>query len=223
MAIPPARRGAMLDFVRSHPEALAEQIVAFPTAWAGYRAGDGPTRHVASADELEPVFVRALGLCAPPFRPLELPEWTVEDAAGDQVVVVTVKPAPNVLRTACGAVFVRSGTLNVRLSPDQVVPAAQRPAPLAFEDQPVPGATLEDLDMEISAENQRNRVARGPRGEAFTQMELLRDAGPSTPRRPTAVGVLSCRRPEQFFPQVGVVLVRFRAPACARRRRRRAL
>lgn len=209
-------RGAMLEFLpEPSVEALAEQIVAFSNSTGGTIIlgldADGHSSG-ASSDDLEPLFVRALGLCAPPFRPMDLPEWTVEDASGDQVVAVTVKPAPNVLRTASGAVYVRSGTLNVRLHPDQVLPAAERPAAVSFEEQSVPGATLDDLDPEIIAEYQRNRVARGPRGEAFTQAELLRDAGATDASgQPTAVGILLFgRRPEQFFPQVGVVLVRFR-------------
>ncbi len=208
-------RGATLEFLREpSAEGLAEQIVAFAngsggTIVLGMDADGHPSGE--TIDDLEPVFARALELCAPPFRAMELPEWSVQQTGGEAVVTVTVRPTPNVLRTARGAAWVRSGMLNIRLSPDQTRPAERAPVP-DFEAQTVPGATQDDLDEGILDEYARYRARRGPHSEAATRMDLLRDAGAvDAEGRPTAAGILLFGRyPERFFAQVGIILVRFR-------------
>ncbi|NLD43916.1 MAG: transcriptional regulator [Chloroflexi bacterium] len=209
-------RGAMLEFLpHPTPEALAEQIVAFSNGMGGTIVlGVDAEGHATgdAADDLEPIFVRALGLCAPAFRPLELPEWSVQDTSGGQVVTVTVRPVPSTLRTARGVAYVRSGALNVRLSPEQARPAGEKPPAPDFEGQTMPDATLDDLDEAVIEEYERNRARRGARADAFTRLDLLRDAGAvDADGRPTAAGVLLFgRHPGRFFPQMGVILVRFR-------------
>jgi len=206
-------RGATLEFLCAPTaESLAEQIVAFAngaggTIVLGLDAEGHPTGD--AVDDLEPLYTRALGLCAPPFRASDLPEWSVQQADGEPVVTVTVRPTPSTLRTVNGVALVRSGTLNVRLEPD--VPRTAAPA-ADLEAQPIPGATQDDLDDEILDEYARHRARRGPRGEATTRLDLLRDAGAiDATGRPTLAGILLFGRyPERFLPQVGVILVRFR-------------
>jgi len=210
-------RGAMLEFLpEPSAELLAEHIVAFANSVGGIivLGMDAEGRVYGDAPEdLEPVYQRALALCAPPFRASDLPEWRVEGTADGPVVTLHVRPTPHQTRTASGDVYVRSGALNVRLSPEQLEGrAGPGAAAEQFEDQVLPGVSQDDLDEEIIEEYQRRRLERGPRAESFTRLELLRDAGAVDAHgRPTAVGLLLFgEHPQHYLPQVGVVIVRFR-------------
>ena len=209
-------RGATVEFV-PEPEArpLAELIVAFANSVGGtivLGVDEVGRVHVDATEDLEPILARALRLCEPPFRAVDLPEWRTEETPKGQVTTISVKPTPYRLSVAGREVFVRSGTMVVRLSPDEA--AASHPATRAqaFEDETVPGATVDDFDEEVIEEYQRNRIKRGPRGEALTRTELLRDAGAiNVHGLPTAAGILLFgRHPERFYPQVGVIVVRFK-------------
>jgi ATP-dependent DNA helicase RecG len=209
-------RGPMLEFVpEPNAAALAELIVAFANGVGGLivLGMDAAGKvHPEVAEDLEPLLDRALRMCMPPFRAADLPEWNAEETPGGLVATVTVKPTPYELSVAGEAVFVRSGTLNVRLSPSQQTRGAHGRAALFYEDDPVPGASVEDFDDAVLEEYRLNRIKRGPRGESFTRQELLRDAGAvDAGGAPTVAGLLLFgRAPEQFLPQAGVVVVRFK-------------
>lgn len=209
-------RGPLLDFV-PEPDALtlAELIVAFANGVGGtivVGMDETGQMHPDALDSLEPALERALRVCDPPFRGVDLPEWHLEEAPGGQVATIVVKPTPYQLSIRGKAVYVRSGTMNVPLSPEQAIRhgSVERRA-VGFEDQAVPGATTADLDEDILDEYQQKRTRRGARGESFTREELLRDVGAVDPDgTPTAAGILLFgRHPQRFFPQVGVVIVRF--------------
>ncbi len=193
---------------------LAVQLTAFAnTAGGTIILGMGTEGRVGydSADFLEPLFLRALDLCRPPFRVDNLPEWNVQDVPDGQIVVVRVPYGGLQKRSVENKIYVRTGMLNIPLSPEKLVPATNV-SDDSFEEASVAGATLDDLDEEIIAEYERNRVARGPRGEVFTRSELLRDAGAIDQNgNPTRAGILLfAKHPQFFMPQVGVVIIRFR-------------
>jgi len=209
-------RSAMLEFLpEPDADALAELIVAFANGIGGTIVVGMDVQGSVSpdvADHLEPALQRALKVCQPPFRAIDLPEWRSEEVPGGQIVTITVKPTSYQLAINGKLVFVRSGTINVPLSPEQVTRSRRNRGRPSVEDEVVPGATLEDLDDEVIDEYQRNRVKRGPRGESFVRNELLRDAGAIDPSGvPTVAGLLLFgKKPQRFLPQVGVVIVRFR-------------
>ncbi|MGI5917242.1 MAG: ATP-binding protein [Anaerolineae bacterium] len=205
-------RGPMLEFMPD-PDAgaLAEMIVAFANGVGGTIVlGMDEQGHVRdSAEDLEPLLARALQMCEPPFRAAELPEWHLEETPRGTVTTLVVKPTPYELSVQGRDVFVRSGSINIRLSPEQ---RNHSRTLTVFEDDVVPGASESDLDRAIIEEYQENRIKRGPRGESFTRAELLRDAGAVDPNgRPTIAGLLLFgSHPHHFFPQVGVVVIRFK-------------
>jgi ATP-dependent DNA helicase RecG len=208
--------GPMLEFV-PEPDvaALAELIVAFANGVGGLivlGVEAGGRVHPDVAEDLEPLFNRALGRCDPPFRAADLPEWNAEETPGGLVATITVKPTPYEMSVAGEGVFVRSGAANVRLSPTQETRGTHGRAALFYEDDPVAGASEDDFDDAVLEEYRLNRIKRGPRGESFTRRELLRDAGAiDAEGTPTVAGLLLFgRNPEHFLPQVGVVIVRFK-------------
>jgi ATP-dependent DNA helicase RecG len=165
-----------------------------------------------AGDYLEPVLARALRMIQPPFRAIDLPEWHVEETSRGNVTTIMVKPTSYQVTIEGQYVYVRSGSINVRLSPDRVAAIPHERARLSYEEESVPGATVDDMDEEILDEYRRNLIKRGPRGEAVSRTEMLREAGAIGPDgNPTVTGLLLFgKHPERFLPQVGVVLVRFR-------------
>ncbi|MFH1085964.1 MAG: ATP-binding protein [Chloroflexota bacterium] len=208
--------GPVLEFMpEPGAEALAEQIVAFAnsiggTIVVGMDASGGVAAN--SADFLEPILANALRMCEPPFRGVDLPEWRIEETPRGPVATLLVKPTPYQTSVQGRYVYVRSGRMNIRLSPEKA--GAEPPARTlkSFEEETVAGATQEDLDEGILEEYGRNLIKRGPRGESLERPEMLREAGALDPSGvPTVAGLLLFgKHPQRFLPQVGVVIVRFR-------------
>jgi ATP-dependent DNA helicase RecG len=205
----------MLEYL-ADPDArtLAELIVSFANGAGGTivvgideygRPSEG------AEDDLEPVLERALSLCEPRFAESEIPQWYYEEMAQGQIATIIVRPTPYQMSIEGREVFVRSGRTNVRITSD-LADRTRSGAQTSFEDQAVPGATLDDLDDEIIEEYRQNRIRRGPRGESFSRAELLRDAGAVDAHgQPTTVGILLFgKNPQLYFPQVGAVIIRFR-------------
>ncbi|HHX43730.1 MAG TPA: hypothetical protein GX714_07050 [Chloroflexi bacterium] len=210
------RPGPMLVFVpEADAEHLAQCLVALANSAGGtiiLGADERGRVYDDAGDEHEPVIGRALQMLQPPLRLDDLPEVFSEETAHGRITTVVVRPASYQLSVGGRDVYVRVGATNLLLSPEQAAGAMEVREPRAFEDEVVPGATLADLDDDVIDEYQRNRLRRGPRGEALTHTELLREAGAvDVVGRVTRVGLLLFgRQPHQFLPQVGVVIVRFR-------------
>lgn len=209
-------RGPMLDFVpEPDSTALAELIVAFCNGVGGaiiVGLDEQGAVHPDAATFLEPALERALRTIVPSLRSADLPECFTEETPEGLVATINVRPTPYQVSVEGREVLVRSGNQNVRLSLEQAAQDRRGRQGPSFEDEVVPGATPADFDQEVLAEYQRNRIQRGPRGEVFSQQELLRDAGAIDPQgRPTAAGLLLFgAAPQRFISQAGVVVVRFR-------------
>ncbi|MCD6520348.1 MAG: putative DNA binding domain-containing protein [Anaerolineae bacterium] len=209
-------RGPMLEFM-PEPDAssLAELIVAFANGVGGtilIGLDEKGRVHSDAAEDLEPILARALRMCEPPFRAIDLPEWHSEETPWGEIVTIVVKPTPYQVSVEGKEVYVRSGTMNIRLSPEQLPRDRYLRGVFSFEEEALPGATWDDFDEEILQEYERKRIERGPSGETLTRTELLRDAGAIDPAgTPTVAGILLFgKRPQQFLPQTGVVIVRFK-------------
>ena len=215
MGAPAGREpGPMLEYlVDPDARTLAQLIVAFANS-AGGTIIVGLDEHgrldPSAGDDLEPVLQRAIGFCEPRFGEGDAPRLFYEETAQGQFATIVVRPLPYRMSIEGREVYLRSGRSNMRVPAEEMdrVP----PAHVSFEDSIVAGATLDDLDDAVIEEYRQNRIRRGPRGESFTRSELLRDAGAiDVGGRPTATGILLFgRNPQQFFPQVGAVIVRFR-------------
>jgi ATP-dependent DNA helicase RecG len=208
--------GPMLEFMLE-PDAgkLAEQIVAFANSVGGtVVVGMNDQGHISPdvCEYLEPILARAVQMCMPRFPAEELLRCHHEQVSGGQITTITVEHSPYRLSVEGRGVFVRSGKLNIHLSPEQVAKDEVDRVVRNFEDEVIPGASLGDLDEALVEEYQRKRTARGPRGETLTHQELLRDAGAvSAQEAPTTVGLLLFgRNPQRFLPQARIVLVRYK-------------
>ncbi len=209
-------RGPMIEFLpEPEAQALAETIVAFANGVGGtvIVGMDERGRVISDVSEsFEATLARSLAMCAPSFRLSDVPQWHIEETSEGAVATISVVHTPYTLSVEGRDVLVRSGRLNVPLQPDQMAQGHLASAVLGFEDDIVPGATLADFDEAVLDEYERNRVRRGPRGESFTRAELLRDAGAvDAAGNPTVAGILLFgKNPQYYFPQAGVLMVRFK-------------
>ena len=201
------RPGPMLAFV---PEPDAEQLARCLVALANSAGGtivlgaDERGRvYDDGSDEVEPVIARALQMLQPPLRHDDLPEVLSEETSMGARHTCRRAPASYQL-----SVEGRDSTCASATEPAPEPRAggdmAGTRGPREFEDEIVPGATLADLDDDVIDEYQRNRLRRGPRGEALPQRAVAR-VGRGGRRRSRDAGrlLLFGRQPQQFLPRWG--------------------
>ncbi len=206
--------GGPSQFVEFMPEptssSLAETLVALANADGGtILVGLGADGAVSPAvgEDVEALLLRAQSLCRPPasagWRALTLP--------GGEVVAITVRRSGHLHCLSDGRALVRSGSHNRVLSTAEVRQLEGARGGGSFEEQPVAGASVEDLDPAVIAEYAAQRAERAPRGERLEGEDLLIEAGAiGLDRVPTVAGVLLFgRRPQRFVEQSSLVFVRF--------------
>lgn len=189
---------------------LAETLIAMANADGGtILVGLDPSGRVSDSppEDVEALLGRAQALCRPPISA----GWRTLDLPGGQAVAITVSRSAQPHRTTDGRILVRSGARNRLLSPAEAQQMEAARGALTFEERPVPGATLDDLDPDVIAEFAAKRAERAPRGEHLEGEELLIEVGAlGLDRVPTVAGMLLFgRRPQRFVEQSGLVFVRF--------------
>ncbi len=191
-------------------EALAETMVAMANSDGGLIVfgvdEEGRPAHEVWEEEAESGLQEAVALCRPPipssWQPLETP--------GGTLIAVQIARSLDLHSLADGRVLVRGGKQNRTLSGDEIRELAASRQTAEFETDVVPGARLDDLDPEIIDEYLRNREVRSGARVGSTA-ELLFEIG-ATDRQgsPTTAGILLFgKNPQMFFPQSGIVFVRF--------------
>lgn len=202
------------QFVEFVPEptapALAEALVALANADGGtLLIGLHPDGSVsdALAEELEPLLMRAQSLCRPPVPA----DWRALPLAGGEVVAVSVSRSRQTHSLSDGRILVRSGPRNRVLSPSEARQLEAARGSASYEEEPVLGATVADLDQAVVAEYAAKRAERAPRGERLEAEEMLIEAGAlGLDGVPTVAGMLLFgQRPQRFVEQSSVIFVRF--------------
>jgi ATP-dependent DNA helicase RecG len=191
-------------------ERLAECLVAFANGEGGLillgldEQGD-PTETIWE-EEAEGALLEAARLCRPPVPT----QWQQVTSQRGELVGINV-PRSTVLHTLSdGRVLVRSGNWNRPLTGEEVRRLAAGKQSASFETDIVPGSRPSDLDQEILREYLDRREARGS-AHVVAIPELLFEIG-ATDRdgNPTTAGILLFgKNPQAFFPQAGIVFVRF--------------
>lgn len=204
----PGQRLAFLPDASVAP--LAECLVAFANGDGGLiilglDENGRPTDELWE-EEVEGALLEAASQCRPPIPT----EWqTVETRAGS-LIGINVPRSMDLHTLADGRVLIRSGAHNRPLSGSEVSALAGSKSTAEFETEVVPGARPSDLDPDIVREYIDRREARGAAKVSSTR-ELLFEIG-ATDRdgNPTMVGILLFgKQPQMFFPQSGVVFVKF--------------
>jgi len=205
-------RGQLLEFMpQPGAEALAETIAAFANADGGtILVGVGTAGTVLEEIEpehLEALLLRAQTMCRPPVRT----EWQQLQIKHGTAVAISVPHSPELHSLIDGRVLLRSGGRNRPLTGSEVRHLASAKGTGDYEKEPVPGATLADLDEGIVAEYAERRRLRGARGEKLGGTELLLESGAmGAEGNPTVAGILLFgRNPQRLLPQSSTVLVHF--------------
>jgi ATP-dependent DNA helicase RecG len=204
----PGQRLAYLPYADT--ELLAECLVALANGDGGLIVlgvdDDGrPTTDIWD-DEAEGALRAAALLCRPPVPT----QWQPVELAAKTLMGIYVPRSTDLHSLQDGRVLVRSGRENRPLSGDEIRTLANSKNAADFEVEPVPGARATDLDPGIIRDYLDRRAARGAAKVSSTE-ELLFEVG-ATDRdgNPTLTGILLFgKNPQAFFPQSGVVFVRF--------------
>ncbi|MFN2106332.1 MAG: RNA-binding domain-containing protein, partial [Candidatus Promineifilaceae bacterium] len=157
-------------------------------------------------EEADGALREAAVLCKPPVPS----SWQMVETKAGSLIGVNVARSLDLHTLPDGRVLVRSGANNRALSGDEIRDLAASRQTAAFETEVVPGARPDDLDAEIIEEYLENREMRSG-ARVGTTVELLFEIG-ATDRQgnPTTAGILLFgKNPQIFFPQSGIVFVKF--------------
>ena len=196
------------------PNDLARTIVAFANSAGGKIAvgiEDGGVVSGFRHDGAQPV--EAFEQCAllhcdpvPMVAPLRIP---VTNARGeeDMVLVLNVSASQNrvVRRKNDGKVFLRSGDRSVQLEYGQILSLEYDKRQIVFEDEPVRGASVEDVDSEVLDRYKRALGTTVSDEKALRSGQFLTDDGELT----HAGVLLFAAHPTRFMPQARVRVLRF--------------
>jgi ATP-dependent DNA helicase RecG len=204
----PGQRLAFLP--NADVEALAECLVAFANGDGGLIVlGLDEHGHPSESiweEEAEGALREAASLCRPPVPS----RWQPVETGKETLVGINVPRSQELHTMYDGRVLIRSGSWNRPLTGDEVRTLANSKNSAEFETEVVPGARPSDLSQEIIHDYLDRREKRGAAKVSATN-ELLFEIG-ATDREgnPTTIGILLFgQNPQAFFPQSGIVFVKF--------------
>jgi ATP-dependent DNA helicase RecG len=205
------KQGPRLAFITSaDPEMLAEHLVAFANSDGGAIVlglnESGKPVEAIWEEEAEGGLRAAALLCNPPvvsrLQSLETPDGPL--------IAIHVDRSAHLHSLIDGRVLTRSGLENRVLGGAEISHLASSKATVDFETESVPGATRADFDDDILEEYLSKRESRGvsrvgPLEELLFEIGALDHQG-----QPTVAGILLFgKNPQAFFPQSGMVFVKF--------------
>ena len=197
------------------PSKIAETIVAFANAdggtifigvddegtITGFRATSGNTDKLMNA---------ARECCSPEVSI----KFELLGKSNRTVAILSVPSSPKLHSHVDGRVLLRVGTQDKRLLGDQILQLSSSKSMIAYEEEPVRGATLNDFDDDVIEKYIAKREERLHQKLHLTRVELLRGLGlvASEEERyvPTVAGMLLFGKdPGRFLVQSGITFVRF--------------
>ena len=204
----PGQRLAFL--AEANTETLAECLVALANGDGGLivlglNENGRPVNEIWE-EEAEGALLEAARLCRPPVPT----RWQQVETPQGTLIGIEVPRSTDLHTLDDGRVLVRSGTANRPLTGDEVRNLANSKNTAEYETELVPGARYTDLDTTIVQDYLDRREQRG-QARTLSTRELLFEIG-ATDRsgHPTTIGILLfARNPQMFFPQSGIVFVKF--------------
>ena len=204
----PGQRLAFLP--NADVDALAECLVAFANGDGGLIVlgldEEGRPTETIWEEEAEAALLEAAALCRPPVPT----EWRPVETKQGALVGINVPRSTELHALDDGRVLVRSGQQNRPLSGDEVRSLAASKNTAEFETEVAPGAQFSDLDPDIIRDYLEQREARGAARVTSTASLLFEIGATDREGNPTTTGVLLFgKNPQMFFPQSGIVFVKF--------------
>lgn len=203
--------GARLAFLPAADlEPLAECLVAMANSSGGLIVlgldENGRPTETIWEEDAESALREAAKLCRPPVPT----EWQQVETKNGLLIGINVPRSLELHSLDDGRVLVRHGDANRPLAGDEVRELANSKNTADFETETVPGARRDDLDADIIRDFLDQREGRGaPRVLAMDEM-LFEIGAIDREGNPTTTGILLFgRKPQMFFPQSGIVFVKF--------------
>jgi ATP-dependent DNA helicase RecG len=191
-------------------EAIAECLVALANGDGGLIVlgldDEGQSTQDIWEEEAEGGLREAATLCRPPVPS----RWESIAMQEGTLIGINVARSLDLHSLYDGRVLIRSGTRNRPLSGVEIRDLANSKRTAEFETEIVAGARADDLDPDIIKEYLEGREVRSS-AKISSTTELLFEIG-ATDRQgnPTTAGILLFgKNPQMFFPQSGIVFVRF--------------
>ncbi len=203
--------GQRLAYLRdANVEMLAECLVAFANGDGGLIVlgvdENGRSTESIWEEEAEGALRQAAELCQPPVPT----HWQPIETGNTSLIGIQVPRSSELHTLPDGRVLIRSGNRNRPLAGDEVRDLASSKNKAEFETETVPGGRPEDIDKDILRDYLDRREKRGA-SKVISTPEMLFEIG-ATDREgtPTTNGVLLfAKNPQMFFPQSGIVFVKF--------------
>ncbi|MCB8965619.1 MAG: putative DNA binding domain-containing protein [Ardenticatenaceae bacterium] len=204
----PGQRLAFLPTANIH--ALAECLAALANGDGGLIVlgldEEGQVTETIWDEEAEGALREAARLCRPPVPS----QWQPVETKNGVLIGINVPRSPDLHSLEDGRVLIRSGNWNRPLSGDEIRNLAASKNTAEFETDIVPGARPDDLNPDTIREYLEMRERRG--AAKITDLDQLLFEIGATDREgnPTTIGILLFgKNPQAFFPQSGVVFVKF--------------
>lgn len=160
-----------------HPESIAGEIVAFANTDGGYLLV-GVTDKGAIAGVVNPTQTAMLltQICRENILPPLLPLIETVEIDGHRVVVLEARGVHKPYRTKGGRYYVRAGPSKQDASPQELLRLAQRAGAYHFDEAPVPGTSLADLDWPLFERYYQTVTGETISTNDLTAQETLRGA-----------------------------------------------
>ena len=190
---------------------LADEIAAFANTRGGVLVlgVDDATREVIGipVERLDAVEALVRQCCEDSMNPPAVPlieRMTLPDSVGAAQSILRVEISRGLfVHRSPGGYFHRVGSSKRQMPPDHLARLFQQRSQsrlIRFDETPVPGATLADLD-EALWERFRTPLTTGTPEEMLAKLAMAAQDEEEGTWRPTVAGVLlACRQPERFLP-----------------------
>ncbi|MBE2199406.1 MAG: putative DNA binding domain-containing protein [Anaerolinea sp.] len=190
--------------------ALAECLVAFANGDGGLIVLGLDETGQATATIWDEEAEGALRAAARHCRPPVPSQWQPVETKQGVLIGINVPRSPDLHSLDDGRVLVRSGDWNRLLSGDEIRNLAASKNTAEFETDIVPGARPDDLNPDTIREYLGMRERRGAAKVSDLDQLLFEIGATDREGNPTTVGILLFgKNPQAFFPQSGVVFVKF--------------
>jgi len=155
-----------------HAESVAGEIVAFANTDGGRLligvADDGRIVGVPNPDQISNTLAQ---ICRENILPALLPVIEIVEVESQRIVALEVRPgAHKPYRTKGGRYYVRAGPTKQDASPQELLRLAQRAGAYHFDETPVPGTRVADLDWALF-----EQYYRAVSGEPLAERDLASD------------------------------------------------